>query len=286
MRGELAKVEREEIPGHAPRCCADERARGLIQFYGAGHTGRFAGRLIQVQNLPRNYLPDLDSARNFVRAGDAAALELLYPSVADTLSQLVRTAFIPSPGHRFVVADFSAIEARVIAWLAGEHSTLDAFREGKDLYCETASRMFGVPVDKHGPNAGLRQKGKIAVLACGYGGSVGALTAMGALTMGLAESELKPIVDAWRAANPRIVMLWADIEHAAITTRRTVRLQGLYFTHEAGMLFIELPSGRRLSYVKPGLGENRFGGTSITYWGLGANRKWTKLETYGGSSAP
>ncbi len=269
LRGELSKssVKKYQAMHHAAG--ADGRARGLIQFYGAGRTGRFAGRLIQVQNLPRNYLPDLDTARTLVHTGDADALELLYPSVADTLSQLVRTAFIPSRGRRFVVADFSAIEARVIAWLAHEHHTLEAFRAGKDLYCETASRMFGVPVDKHGPNAELRQKGKIAVLACGYGGSVGALTAMGALAMGLKEAELKPIVDAWRAANPRIVMLWADIEQAAITaitTRRTVRLRNLRFTFEAGMLFIELPSGRRLAYVKPGLGENRFGGTSITYW--------------------
>ncbi|TRX53612.1 DNA polymerase [Corynebacterium guaraldiae] len=285
LRGELSKPSVKKYQAMQCAAGADVRARGLIQFYGAGRTGRFAGRLIQVQNLPRNYLPDLDTARDLVRVGDGDALELLYPSVADKLSQLVRTAFIPSPGRRFVVADFNALEAGVIAWLAREHATLEAFRAGKDLYCETASRMFGVPVSKHGPNADLRQKGKIAVLACGYGGSVGALTAMGALTMGLQESELKPIVDAWRAVNPRIVMLWADIEHAAITaitTGRPVRLRNLRFTCEAGMLFIQLPSGRRLAYVKPGLGENRFGGTSITYWGLGTNRKWMQLETYGG----
>lgn len=285
LRGELSKSSVKKYQAMQAFRDGDGRARGLIQFYGAGRTGRFAGRLIQVQNLPRNYLPDLDTARDLVRAGDGEALELLYPSVADTLSQLIRTAFIPSPGHSFVVADFSAIEARVIAWLASETHTLTAFKEGKDLYCETASRMFGVTVEKHGTNSGLRQKGKIAVLACGYGGSVGALTAMGALNMGLNEDELKPIVDAWRAANPNIVQLWADVEHAAITaitTRRAVRLRNLRFIYRAGMLFIELPSGRRLSYVKPGLGENRFGGQSITYWGLGTNRKWTQLETYGG----
>ncbi|MDU2984353.1 MAG: DNA polymerase, partial [Actinomyces sp.] len=254
-------------------------------FYGAGRTGRFAGRLVQVQNLPRNYLPDLDYARALVKAGDLDALELLYESVPDTLSQLIRTAFIPSPGNRFIVADFSAIEARVIAWLAGETTTLDAFRDGKDLYCETASRMFGVPVEKHGINGELRQKGKIAVLACGYGGSVGALKAMGALNMGLAEHELKPIVDAWRAANPHIVQLWADVEEAAIaaiTSRQPIRLRNLRFSVESGILFIELPSGRRLAYVQPRLGENRWGGTSITYTGTTTARRWGQLETYGG----
>lgn len=285
LRGELAKssVKKYQAMQHAR--CADGRARGLIQFYGAGRTGRFAGRLIQVQNLPRNYLPDLQQARNLVVAGNGEALELLYDSVPDTLSQLIRTAFIPSPSNRFIVADFSAIEARVIAWLAGETNTLEAFRDGKDLYCETASRMFGVPVEKHGQNAELRQKGKIAVLACGYGGSVGALKAMGALRMGLAESELKPIVDAWRAANPNIVQLWADINTAAIetiSTRQPTKVGSLTFTVESGILFITLPSGRRLAYVKPQLGENRFGGTSITYWGLTTGRKWGRLETYGG----
>ncbi|MGV9197056.1 DNA polymerase [Arcanobacterium canis] len=251
----------------------------------AGRTGRFAGRLVQVQNLPRNYLPDLDQARTLVRTGNFDALELLYESVPDTLSQLIRTAFIPSTGHRFIVADFSAIEARVIAWLAGETTTLAAFREGKDLYCETASRMFGVPVEKHGINGELRQKGKIAVLACGYGGSVGALKAMGALTMGLAEHELKPIVDAWRQANPHIAQLWVDVEEAAIaaiTSRQPIRLRNLLFSVESGILFIELPSGRRLAYVQPCLGENRWGGTSITYTGTTTARRWGQLETYGG----
>ena len=285
LRGDLAKSSVKKYQAMQQVAGADGRARGLLQFYGAGRTGRFAGRLVQVQNLPRNYLPDLDEARVLVRAGNLEALELLYESVPDTLSQLIRTAFIPSPGNRFIVADYSAIEARVIAWIAGQTDTLDAFREGKDLYCETASRMFGVPVEKHGINAGLRQKGKIAVLACGYGGSIGALKAMGALRMGLEENELKPIVDAWRAANPNIVWLWQEVEEAAleaITTRRPVRLHNLTFTLKSGILFITLPSGRRLAYVKPGLGENRFGGTSITYWGITTGRRWGRLETYGG----
>ena len=236
LRGELAKSSVKKYQAMQTARCHDGRARGLIQFYGAGRTGRFAGRLIQVQNLPRNYLPDLQQARHLVTTGNGEALELLYDSVPDALSQLIRTAFIPTPGTRFIVADFSAIEARVIAWLAGEETTLEAFRAGKDLYCETASRMFGVPVQKHRVNSELRQKGKIAVLACGYGGSVGALKAMGALRMGLAESELKPIVDAWRAANPNIVQLWGDVDEAAITTvstRQPVELGQLKFSHEA-----------------------------------------------------
>ena len=285
LRGDLAKSSVKKYQAMQNVAGTDGRARGLIQFYGAGRTGRFAGRLVQVQNLPRNYLSDLDQARTLVRTGNLDALELLYESVPDTLSQLIRTAFIPSPGCRFIVADFSAIEARVIAWLAGETTTLQAFREGKDLYCETASRMFGVPVEKHGVNGELRQKGKIAVLACGYGGSVGALKAMGALTMGLAEHELKPIVDAWRAANPHIVQLWADVEEAAIaaiTSRQPIRLRNLRFSVESGILFIKLPSGRRLSYIQPRLGENRWGGTSITYTGTTTARRWGQLETYGG----
>ncbi|WP_060760989.1 DNA polymerase, partial [Propionibacterium freudenreichii] len=285
LRGDLAKSSVKKYQAMRNVAGTDGRARGLIQFYGAGRTGRFAGRLVQVQNLPRNYLPDLDQARTLTRQRNLDALELFYDSVPDTLSQLIRTAFIPSAGCRFIVADYSAIEARVIAWLAGETTTLAAFGQGKDLYCETASRMFGVPVEKHGVNAELRQKGKIATLACGYNGSVGALKAMGALRMGLAEHELKPIVDAWRAANPHIVQLWADIELAAldaITTRRAVRLRNLSFTVESGILFITLPSGRRLAYVKPRLGENRWGGTSITYNGVTTGRKWGRLETYGG----
>ncbi|MDV6239736.1 DNA polymerase, partial [Trueperella bernardiae] len=265
-------------------CELDGRAHGLLQFYGAGRTGRYAGRLIQVQNLPRNYLPDLEAARDLVKTRQFDALDLLYPPVSDTLSQLIRTAFIPSEGHYFVVADYSAIEARVLAWLAGEQSTLDAFRAGKDLYCETASRMFGLPVEKHGQNAELRQKGKIATLACGYGGSVGALKTMGALRMGLDEHELKPIVDAWRAANPAVVRLWWDVDEAVLDvvetrTRRTIR--GIGFHVEDAILFITLPSGRQLAYVKPGVGVNRFGGSCITYRGVSGGHKWSTLDTYG-----
>lgn len=285
LRGELSKssVKKYEAMQHVAG--SDGRGRGFLQFYGAGRTGRFAGRLVQVQNLPRNYLPDLDEARALVRTGNFDAIGLLYPSVPDTLSQLIRTAFIPTEGHRFVVADFSAIEARVIAWLAEETITLRAFEEGKDLYRETASRMFGVPVEKHGLNGELRQKGKIAVLACGYQGGVGALKAMGALRMELAESELQPLVDAWRAANPHVVQLWADINAAAIetiSTRQPTSVGALTFTVESGIMFIRLLSGRRLAYVKPKLGENRFGGTSITHEGITTGRKWGQLETYGG----
>lgn len=285
LRGDLAKSSVKKYQAMQNVAGTDDRARGLLQFYGAGRTGRFAGRLVQVQNLPRNYLPDLDQARTLVKDKNLEAVELLYDSAPDTLSQLIRTAFIPNPGNRFIVSDYSAIEARVIAWLAGEKTTLETFRDGKDLYCETASRMFKVPVEKHGANSELRQKGKIAVLACGYGGSIGALKAMGALKMGLSEDELKPIVDAWRAANPNIVWLWQEVEDSAltaITTKQTVQLRNLTFSVESGILFITLPSGRRLAYVKPGLGENKFGGTSITYWGVTTGRRWGRLETYGG----
>ena len=285
LRADMSRSSTKKYQAMKQVAGADSRARGLIQFYGAGRTGRFAGRLIQVQNLPRNYLPDLEDARHLVREGHHDTLALLYPSVPDTLSQLVRTAFVPAPDHRFIVADFSAIEARVIAWLAEETWRLELFRKGGDIYCQSASQMFGVPVGKHGPNADLRQKGKISELACGYNGSVGALKAMGALDMGLTEAELKPLVDAWRASNPNIVGLWADVEEAAIqaiTTRARIDLHCLSFAVRSGILFIALPSGRSLAYVQPSLGENRWGGTSINYWGVGANKKWQKLETYGG----
>ena len=285
LRQELSRSSVAKYRKMMDATCTDQRTHGLLQFYGANRTGRWAGRLVQVQNLPRNYLPDLAQARSLVRDGKGEALDMLYPSVPDTLSQLIRTAFIPSKGHRFIVADYSAIEARVLAWLAGEETTLTAFKNGEDLYCATASAMFGVPVEKHGANSELRQKGKIAVLACGYNGSVGALKAMGALKMGLAEDELQPIVDAWRQANPNIVQLWHEVDNAAtraISTGRPVTLRNLGFEKKSGMLFINLPSGRRLAYVQPGIGVNRFGGTSITYWGQGVARKWQKLETYGG----
>ncbi len=285
LRQELSRSSVAKYRKMIDVTCTDQRAHGLLQFYGANRTGRWAGRLVQVQNLPRNYLPDLTQARGLVHDGNGETLEMLYPSVPDTLSQLIRTAFIPSKGHRFIVADYSAIEARVLAWLAGEETTLAAFKNGEDLYCATASAMFGMPVEKHGANSELRQKGKIAVLACGYNGSVGALKAMGALKMGLSEDELQPIVDAWREANPNIVQFWHKVDNAAtraISTSKPVTLRNLGFEKKSGMLFITLPSGRCLAYVKPGIGVNRFGGTSITYWGQGVARRWQKLETYGG----
>lgn len=286
LRQDLSKSSVKKYQAMLAVAGSDGRARGLIQYMGARRTGRFAGRLIQVQNLPRNHMPDLATARGLLKAGNSDALELLYTPLPDTLSQLIRTAFIPSEGHRFIVADFSAIEARVLAWLAGETGTLQAFREGKDLYCQTASRMFGVPVEKHGANVELRQKGKIAVLACGYGGSVGALKAMGALRMGLDEEELKPLVDAWRDANPMVVQFWHDIEQAAITTTETrtpTQVGRIRLSYRSGCLFITLPSGRELCYPRPRIGENRFGTTSILFDGVdGTTRKWGPIETYGG----
>lgn len=286
LRQDLAKSSVKKYQAMLSVAGGDGRARGLIQYMGAGRTGRFAGRLIQVQNLPRNSMPDLAQARAVLHDGNRELFELLYSPISDTLSQLIRTAFIPSEGCRFIVADFCAIEARVLAWLAGEDDTLEAFRKGKDLYCQTASRMFGVPVKKHGANSDLRQKGKIAVLACGYGGSVGALKAMGALRMGLDEAELKPLVDAWREANSMIVQFWHDIEQAAITTikTRTPNTVGrIRFSYRSGCLFIRLPSAREPCYPRPRLGENRFGMTSIIFDGIdGTSRKWGAIETYGG----
>ena len=285
LRQELSRSSTKKYEAMLKALCPDGRAHGLIQYYGAGRTGRWAGRLIQVQNLPRNYLPDLDDARQLVKAGEAEAVELLYGSLPDTLSQLIRTAFVPREGTRFIVADYSAIEARVLAWLAGEAKTLAAFAQGKDLYCETASSMFGVPVEKHGQNAELRQKGKIATLACGYQGGVGAIKAMGGERMGLDEQEMKHIVDAWRQANPNITQYWWDIDQAAkdaITTGEPQHIRNITLHTERGMLFITLPSGRRLAYAKPAIGTNRFGGDSITCFGIGTNRKFEKQETYGG----
>lgn len=285
LRQELSRSSTKKYEAMLKALCPDGRAHGLIQYYGAGRTGRWAGRLIQVQNLPRNYLPDLDDARQLVKAGEAEAVVLLYGSLPDTLSQLIRTAFVPRDGTRFIVADYSAIEARVLAWLAGEAKTLTAFAQGKDLYCETASQMFGVPVEKHGQNAELRQKGKIATLACGYQGGVGAIKAMGGEHMGLDEQEMKHIVDAWRQANPNITQYWWDIDQAvkdAITTGEPQQVRTITLHTERGMLFITLPSGRRLAYAKPAIGTNRFGGDSITCYGIGTNRKFEKQETYGG----
>ena len=284
LRQQLAKSSVKKYQAMETAVCADGRARGMFQFYGANRTGRWAGRIIQMQNLPQNHLDDLSEARGLVRAGNFDALEMLYEDVPDTLSQLIRTAFVPQENRKFIVADFSAIEARVIAWLAGEKWRQDVFAEGKDIYCASASQMFGVPVEKHGVNGHLRQKGKIAELALGYGGSVGALKAMGALEMGLQEDELPALVSAWRQANPKIVQFWWAVDHAvmdAVTRKTTTKTHGIIFSARNGMLFITLPSGRSLAYVKPKIGENRFGGDCITYEGVGGTKKWERIDSYG-----
>ena len=284
LRQQLAKSSVKKYQAMETAVCADGRARGMFQFYGANRTGRWAGRIIQMQNLPQNHLDDLSEARGLVRAGGFDALEMLYEDVPDTLSQLIRTAFVPQEDRKFIVADFSAIEARVIAWLAGEKWRQDVFAQGKDIYCASASQMFGVPVEKHGVNGHLRQKGKIAELALGYGGSVGALKAMGALEMGLQEDELPALVSAWRQANPKIVQFWWAVDHAvmdAVTRKTTTKTHGIIFSARNGMLFITLPSGRSLAYVKPKIGENRFGGDCITYEGVGGTKKWERMESYG-----
>ncbi len=284
LRQQLAKSSVKKYQAMQNAVCSDGRARGMFQFYGANRTGRWAGRLIQMQNLPQNHLSDLSEARGLVRSGDYEAVKMLYEDVPDTLSQLIRTAFIPREGAMFYVADFSAIEARVIAWFAGESWRQEVFAEGKDIYCASASQMFRVPVEKHGINGHLRQKGKIAELALGYGGSVGALKAMGALEMGLTEEELQPLVQAWRAANPNIVRFWWDVDRAVLTAVRdktTTETHGIRFLCRSGMLSILLPSGRMLNYVKPKIGENRFGGSCITYEGVGGTKKWERLDSYG-----
>ncbi len=284
LRQQLAKSSVRKYTAMQNAVCADGRARGMFQFYGASRTGRWAGRLIQTQNLPQNHLSDLETARALVRSGNYDAVDLLYGDVPDTLSQLIRTAFVPKQGCKFIVADFSAIEARVLAWLSGETWRQRAFEEGKDIYCMSASQMFGVPVEKYGVNGHLRQKGKVAELACGYGGSVGALRAMGALEMGLTEDELKPLVHAWRQANPGIVQLWWAVARAAteaVANESTTQTHGITFTTRSGMLFVTLPSGRQLTYIKPRLGENRFGGACITYEGVSGSKRWERLETYG-----
>ena len=284
LRRQLAKSSVRKYQAMQNCVCADGRVHGMFMFYGANRTGRFSGRLVQLQNLPQNHMPDLEQARTLVRKGDYDALQTLYDSVPDVLSELIRTAFVSYDGGKFIVADFSAIEARVIAWLAGEQWRLDVFKNGGDIYCASASQMFHVPVVKHGINGHLRQKGKIAELALGYGGSVGALKAMGALKMGLSEAELKPLVDAWRGSNPNIVRLWWDVDEAvkeAIADKAASETHGIRFGYESGFLFITLPSGRRLAYVKPRIEENRFGGESVTYEGVGGTKKWERLESYG-----
>ena len=256
----------------------------MFQFYGANRSGRWAGRLIQLQNLPQNHMGDLAEARELVRTGDYETMELLYDDIPDTLSQLIRTAFIPRRGYKFIVCDYSAIEARVLSYLAHETWRSKVFAEGKDIYCASASQMFHVPVEKHGENSHLRQKGKIAELALGYGGSVGALTSMGALEMGLSEDELMPLVDAWRSSNPNIVQFWWDVDNAvkaAIKQHIPTAVNGIRFRYKSGMFFITLPSGRNLSYVKPRIGANRFGGESVIYEGVGATKKWERIESYG-----
>ena len=284
LRQELAKSSVKKYTAMEMAVGSDSRARGLIQFYGANRTGRFAGRLIQVQNLPQNHLPDLDEVRRLLKCRQFDAIEMLYDSVPLVLSELIRTAFVPKPGCRFFVADFAAIEARVIAWIAGEQWRQEVFAKGGDIYCASASQMFHVPVEKHGVNGHLRQKGKIAELALGYGGSVGALKAMGALSMGVPEEELKPLVDAWRGSNPNIVKLWWDVDRAAYTCVREkvpTETHGVRFLYQSGMLFIVLHSGRRLVYVKPRMGINRYGSETVTYEGVGTQKKWLRLESYG-----
>ena len=284
LRQQLAKSSVKKYQAMQNAVCKDGRAHGMFQFYGANRSGRWAGRLIQLQNLPQNHLPDLEQARALVRSGDYEMMDLLYDSVPAVLSELIRTAFVPRDGYKFVVSDYSAIEARVLAYLAGETWRSKVFAEGGDIYCASASQMFGVPVEKHGQNSHLRQKGKIAELALGYGGSVGALKSMGALEMGLPEEDLQPLVDAWRSSNPMITRFWWDVDRAVKTTikqRIQTEVRGIKFFYKSGMLFIQLPSGRRLSYVKPRIGENQFGGESVTYEGVGSTKKWERIESYG-----
>ncbi|HEM5264339.1 TPA: DNA polymerase [Streptococcus suis] len=283
LRQQAAKSSVSKYQAMMNCVCKNGRARGMFQFYGANRTGRWAGRLVQLQNLPQNHLPDLEEARELFRTGDLEATELLYDT-QDTLSQLIRTAFVPSKEKKFIVCDFSAIEARVLSHMAGERWRSKVFEEGKDIYCMSASQMFGVPVEKHGQNSELRQKGKIAELACGYGGSVGALKAMGALDMGLTEEELQPLVNSWRLANPNIVLLWWDVDNAVKTAVKELiptSTHGIQFEVKSGILFITLPSGRKLSYIKPRIGDNQFGGESVTYEGTGTAKRWERLESYG-----
>lgn len=284
LRQQLAKSSVKKYQAMQNAVCADGRARGMFQFYGANRSGRWAGRIIQLQNLPQNHMEDLEEARGLVRKGDYVALAMLYDSVPEVLSELIRTAFVARDGYKFVVSDFSAIEARVLSWLSGEKWRTEVFINNGDIYCASASAMFGVTVEKHGENAHLRQKGKIAELALGYGGSVGALKSMGALEMGIEEEELQLLVDMWRQSNPNIVRFWWDVDRAVknvVKNRTQEEVKGIRFYYQSGMLFIKLPSGRQLSYVKPRMGENKFGGESVTYEGVGATKKWERIESYG-----
>ena len=284
MRLQLSKSSVKKYTAMKNTACSDNRARGMFSFYGASRTGRWAGRNVQLQNLPQNHLPDLTEARELVKYGSFEDIQMLYDDVPDILSQLIRTAFIPRQGMKFIVADFSAIEARVIAWLAGEEWRMKAFANGEDIYCASASKMFGVPVVKHGENGHLRQKGKISELACGFGGSVGAMKAMGADSLGLSDTELKQIVTDWREASPHITEFWWAVDRAvkkAVKEKTATKTHGLLFSYEAGFLFIRLPSGRRLAYAKPYIGKNKFGGESVIYMGINAQKKWDRLESYG-----
>ena len=284
MRLQLSKSSVKKYTAMKNTACSDNRARGMFSFYGASRTGRWAGRNVQLQNLPQNHLPDLTEARELVKYSSFDSIQMLYDDVPDTLSQLIRTAFIPRQGMKFIVADFSAVEARVIAWLADEEWRMKAFANGEDIYCASASKMFGVPVVKHGENGHLRQKGKISELACGFGGSVGAMKAMGADSLGLSDTELKQIVTDWREASPHITELWWAVDRAvkkAVKEKTATKTHGLLFSYEAGFLFIRLPSGRRLAYAKPYIGKNKFGGESVTYMGINAQKKWDRLESYG-----
>lgn len=281
IRQKLAKSSVKKYQAMENAVCTDHRARGMFRFYGANRSGRWAGRMIQLQNLPQNHLPDLWEARELVKTGNYEAMEFLYDDIPDTLSQLIRTVFVPREGMKFVVADFSVIEARVLSYLAKEEWRSEVFRNNGDIYCASASAMFGVPVEKHGVNAHLRQKGKIAELALGYGGSVGALTAMGAIEMGLTEDELQPLVDSWRSANPNIVQFWWAVDRCVKKNISTQKHTVFIFYYKSGMLFIELPSGRRLSYVKPKMGVNKFGSESVVYEGIGGTKKWEQIESYG-----
>ena len=281
----MAKTSVKKYEAVIRSVCSDNRVHGMMRFCGANRTGRWSGNILQPQNLPQNHLPDLTLARDIVKDGDFEMLDMMFGNVPNVLSELIRTVLIPKPNHRFIVADFSAIEARVLAWIAGEHWRIDTFKNGGDIYCASASKMFKVPVEKHGVNGELRQKGKISELACGYGGSVGALKNMGAVEMGVQENELQGLINDWRNANPHIVRFWYEVGNAAmkaIKEKTTVPLGKLVFAYERGILFIRLPSGRRLSYIKPRIGTNRFGGDSITYMGINSAKKWDRLETFGG----
>lgn len=281
----MAKTSVKKYEAVIRSVCRDNRVHGMMRFCGANRTGRWSGNILQPQNLPQNHLPDLTLARNIVKDGDFEMLDMMFGNVPNVLSELIRTVLIPKPNHRFIVADFSAIEARVLAWIAGEQWRIDTFKNGGDIYCASASKMFKVPVEKHGVNGELRQKGKISELACGYGGSVGALKNMGAVEMGVQENELQGLINDWRNANPHIVRFWYEVGNAAmkaIKEKTTVPLGKLVFAYERGILFIRLPSGRRLSYIKPRIGTNRFGGDSITYMGINSAKKWDRLETFGG----